>query len=78
MLDIPHTTQKLQNFFRAGDNRQLLGLFGGWNDFLQAPILMKRDFVKETKSCYGNELRAICFAINRRLRGRGAHFWSTI
>jgi len=36
MLDIPHTAQKLQNFFRTRDDRQLLGLLGGRNDFLQA------------------------------------------
>jgi hypothetical protein len=58
MLDIPHTTQKLQNFFRTGDNGQLLGFLGAWNDFRQAPILMKRDFVKETQSCYGEDDRA--------------------
>jgi hypothetical protein len=58
MLEIPHTTQKLQNFFRTGDNRQLLGLLGGWNNLLQASILMKPDFVKETKSCYGEDDRA--------------------
>ena len=55
MLAIPHTAQKLQNFFRTQDDRQLLGHLGGRNDFLQAPILMKRDFVKETKSCYGQD-----------------------
>ena len=48
MLDIPHTTQKLQNFFGAGHNWQLLGFLGGWNDFRQTPILMQRDFVQET------------------------------
>jgi hypothetical protein len=57
MLDIAHTTQKLQNFFGARDNWQLLGFLGGWNDFRQAPILMQRDFVKETKSCYGKDDR---------------------
>ena len=58
MLDIPHTTQKLQNFFRTGDNWQLLGFLGGWNDFRQAPILMKRDSVEKTKRRYGNADRA--------------------
>jgi hypothetical protein len=33
MLDIPHTTQKLENFFWTQDNRQLLGLLGRWNNF---------------------------------------------
>src|ERR1700741_2644521 len=55
MLDMPHTAQKRQNFFGTGDDWQLLGFLGGWNDFGQAPILMQRDFVKETKSCYRNE-----------------------
>ena len=55
MLDIPHTAQKQQNFFRTGDNWQLLGFLWRWNDFRQAPILMQRDFVKETKSRYRNE-----------------------
>ena len=58
MLNIPDTTQKLQNFFRTGDNWQILGFLGGWNDFRQAPILMKRDLVKETKRCYGEDNRA--------------------
>jgi hypothetical protein len=31
---------------------------GGRNYFLQRPILMKRDFVNETKSCYGQDDRA--------------------
>ena len=55
MLDIPHTAQKLQNFFGTGDNWQLLGFLWSWNDFRQAPILMQRDSVKETKSSYRDE-----------------------
>jgi hypothetical protein len=58
MLDIPHTAQKLQNFFRTEDDRQLLGLLGVGNDFLQRPILMKRDFVEETESRYREDDRA--------------------
>jgi hypothetical protein len=58
MLDIPHTTQKLQNFFRTGDNWQLLGFLWRWNDFCKAPILMKRDSVEKTKRRYGNVDRA--------------------
>jgi hypothetical protein len=55
MLDVPHTTQKPKNFFWTGNNWQLLGFLGGWNDLRQAPILMERYFVKETKSCYGED-----------------------
>jgi hypothetical protein len=58
MLDVPYTTQKLKNFFWTGDNWQLLGFLGGWNDLRQTPILMKRDFVKETKSCNSQVDRA--------------------
>jgi hypothetical protein len=57
MLDIPYTTQKLQNLFGTGNNCQLLGFLGSWNDFRRAPILMQRDFVKETKSSYRDEDR---------------------
>src|SRR5271166_579879 len=55
MLDVPHTTQKAKNFFWTGNNWQLLGFLWGWNDLRQAPILMERYFVKETKSCYGED-----------------------
>jgi len=55
MLDIPHTAQKLQNFFGTGDNWKLLGFLWSWNDFRQPPIPMQRDSVKETKSSYRDE-----------------------
>ena len=58
MLDAPHTGQKLQNFFLSQDNRQLLRLLGHRNNFFQAPILMKCDFVEETKRRYGDDDRA--------------------
>jgi hypothetical protein len=58
MLDTPHRAQKLQNFFRAQDNRQLLGHLGRWNDFFQAPVLTKCDFVEKTKGRYGDDNRA--------------------
>ena len=53
MLDALHAAQKLQDLFGTQDNRQLLRLLGRRDDFFQAPILMKRDFVEETKSGYG-------------------------
>ena len=58
MLDAPHTGQKLQNFFLSQDDRQLLRFFGCWNYFFQVPSPMERDFVKETKSRYGDDNRA--------------------
>jgi len=58
MLDAPHTSQKLQNFFLSQDDRQLLRFFGCWNYFFQVPSPMERDFVKETKSRYGDDNRA--------------------
>src|ERR1700739_4109301 len=54
----PHTGQKLQNFFLSQDHRQLLRFFGCWNYFFQVPSPMERDFVKETKSRYGDDNRA--------------------
>jgi hypothetical protein len=39
VLDVPHRTQKPKNFFWTGNNWQLLGFLGGWNDLRQAPIL---------------------------------------
>src|SRR5260370_39445513 len=58
MLATPHTGQKLQNFLRTPDNRQLLRFLGRWNYFCQVPILVERDFVDETKSRYGDDNRA--------------------
>jgi hypothetical protein len=58
MLETPHTGQKLQNFLRTQDNRQLLRFLGRWNYFCQVPILVERDFVEETKSRYGDDNRA--------------------
>ena len=36
MLDAADAAQKLQDFFRTQDNRQLLRLLGRWDDFFQA------------------------------------------
>ena len=58
MLDIPHTSQELQDFFGAQDNRQLLGRLCCWNNVIQAPILTKGDFVEKTKRRYGDADRA--------------------
>ena len=58
MLETPDTGQKLQNFLRTQDNRQLLRFLGRWNYFCQVPILVERDFVEETKSRYGDDNRA--------------------
>ncbi len=58
MLEAAHTTQKLQNFFRTQHNRQLLGRLGRWNNFFQAPILTKYDFVEKAKSRYSDDNRA--------------------
>ena len=58
MLDIPHARQKPQDLFRTQDIRQLLRLLGRRNNFFQAPILTKCDFVEETKRRNGNDDRA--------------------
>jgi hypothetical protein len=58
MLDAPHTSQKLQNFFLSKDDRQLLRFFGCWNYFFQVPSPMECDFLKETKSRDGDDNRA--------------------
>ena len=55
MLELCTQLKKLQDFFRTQDNRQLLRLLGRRDDFFQGPVLMKRDFVEETKSGYGDE-----------------------
>jgi hypothetical protein len=56
--DFSNILLKTQNFFRTQDNRQLLRLFGRWNNFFKVPILMERYFVEETKSRYGDDDRA--------------------
>src|SRR5262249_40678817 len=58
MFNAPHRAQKLQNLFRTQDDRQLMGHLGRWNDFFQAPVLTKGDFVEKTKGCYGQGDRA--------------------
>src|ERR1700730_1626706 len=50
-----YVVQELQDLLRTQDNRQLLRLLRGRDNFFQAPILMKRDFVEEAKSGYGDE-----------------------
>ena len=55
MLDALYAAQELQDLLRTQDNRQLLRLLRRRDNFFQAPILMKRDFVEEAKSGYGDE-----------------------
>ncbi|MGA8659505.1 MAG: hypothetical protein WB586_25565 [Chthoniobacterales bacterium] len=55
MLEALHAAQELKNLFGTQDNRQLLRLLWRRDNFFQAPILMKRDFLEETKSVYGDE-----------------------
>jgi len=55
MLEALYAAQELQDLLRTQDNRQLLRLLGRRDNFFQAPILMKRDFVEKAKSGYGDE-----------------------
>ena len=46
MLEALYAAQELQDLLRTQDNRQLLRLLRRRDNFFQAPILMKRDFVE--------------------------------
>jgi hypothetical protein len=55
MLDALYAAQELQDLLRTQDNGQLLRPLRRRDNFFQAPILMKSDFVEKAKGGYGGE-----------------------
>ena len=54
---LPTQLKKLQDLFRAQDNRQLLRLLGRRDDVFEVPILLEGDLVEEAQGGDGDEDR---------------------
>jgi len=56
MLEALHAAEKLQDFFGAEDDRQLLRLLRCRDDIVECPVFVERDFIEKTKRGNGDKI----------------------